>query len=465
MLSLRVMGWKLTPKQHQFPPLCRTVRSWVRAPPALQNVGAGWISGAKTQSIHEYWIVQLDQLRPVLGRVQVLDGLRGFALAGIVVINAMSILAVKGSTPAFTVDIPVADRALQDLILLLVESKFFTLFSLLFGVSFAIQIASAERRGVRFLPRISRRLLALLIFGLLHVCLLWDGDILVVYAVTGALLIGMSRLSVAAARRWIVGLLGIPATLVLLGFAGSVLARKNPGAASALAQADKGIADEFANISAAQRLLDAGYIDSIGDRLHTYIDLAPLLLSRTPTVLAMFLLGLQLGRSDFFQAPDRHVALLRRCRKYGLSVGLTLMVLIVTATKFLPPVSGLLALIEDQYLAGPILCIGFAAALVLAYLKRPERRVFAHFAAVGQMALTNYLGQSLVLVALASGWGLGLATQLSGFEVIGIVAALYCGQVALSTLWLRHFAYGPLEWIWRCATYWRPLSIVRRANV
>ena len=136
-------------------------------------------------------------------RVQVLDVLRGFALLGILLINAMSILAVKGSTPAFTVDIPFLDRLLQDLILFFVESKFFTLFSLLFGIGFAIQIQSAERQGTKFLPRISRRMLGLLVFGLLHILLLWDGDILVIYAITGSILIAFRKTAFSRLKKWV----------------------------------------------------------------------------------------------------------------------------------------------------------------------------------------------------------------------------------------------------------------------
>jgi uncharacterized protein len=397
-------------------------------------------------------------------RVQLLDTMRGFALAGIVIINAMSIFAVKGSTPAFTVKIPPIDRLLRDLILLCVESKFFTLFSLLFGIGFAIQIASAERQGTTFLPRISRRLLALLLFGVLHIALLWDGDILVIYAVTGALLIAMRTLSQSATRRWIVGLLGVPSFLVLAGLAYTLLARLSPSGSAALVASDASIATEFGDISSTQQILDSSFVASISERIHSYVALSPLLISRIPTVLAMFLLGLQLGKTGVFRAPEEHRQMLLRCRRLGLSIGFSLMAAIVVATKFLPATSALLAIIEDQYLAGPILCIGFASALTLAYLTRPHRRIFGHFAAVGQMALTNYLGQSLVLVILAYGWGFGLASHLSGFEVLGVVAVLYCGQVALSTLWLRRFAYGPLEWAWRCLTYWQRVPLMRMAQ-
>ena len=392
-------------------------------------------------------------------RVQVLDVLRGFALAGILVINAMSILAVKGSTPAFTLAIPFFDRLLQDLILFFVESKFFTLFSLLFGISFAIQIQSAEKQGNSFLPRISRRMVGLLLFGLVHILLLWDGDILVIYAITGSILIAFRNTVFSRIKKWVISLLAIPGALVLLVLIYTLIARLTPSGSKTFSDSDKSLAKEFANTQATEKLLQNGFIDGIFDRVHTYLDLSPLLFSRIPTVLAMFLIGLYLGRSNFIRNLPEKVDLLKKVRFWGLSIGFTLMFLIVLGTKTLPTVSALVAIIEDQYLAGPILCLGYASALTLAYLENPHRKIFIHFSNVGRMALTNYLSQSLVLTFLAYGWGLGLALKLNGYEVLGVGVILYLSQIVFSGIWLRRFRYGPLEWIWRCITYWKLISI------
>ena len=394
-------------------------------------------------------------------RVQVLDVLRGFALAGILVINAMSILAVKGSTPAFTIAIPFFDRLLQDLILFFVESKFFTLFSLLFGISFAIQIQSVEKQGKSFLPRISRRMVGLLVFGLLHILLLWDGDILVIYAITGSILIAFRNTAFSRIKKWVISLLAIPGAFVLLVLTYTLVARLTPSGSLTFSDSDKSLAKEFANTQATEKLLQNGFIDGIVDRVHTYLDLSPLLFSRIPTVLAMFLIGLYLGRSNFIRQLPEKIGLLKKVRFWGLSIGFTLMFLIVLGTKTLPTVSALVAIIEDQYLAGPILCLGYASALTLAYLENPHRKIFALFSNVGRMALTNYLTQSLVLTFLAYGWGLGLALKLNGYEVLGVGVILYLSQIVFSGIWLGRFKYGPLEWIWRCITYWKLISIKR----
>jgi len=392
-------------------------------------------------------------------RIQVLDALRGFALAGILIINAMSILAVNGSTPAFTVKIPVLDRLLQDLILFFVESKFFTLFSLLFGIGFAIQIQSAERQGNAFLPRISRRMAGLLLFGIAHILLLWDGDILVIYAITGAILITFRKTIFTRIRIWVIALLGVPALLVAAVFSYTLIARLSTSGAATFKKNDQTLAKSFADTTSTQNLLHNSFTSGITDRIHTYLNLSPLLLSRIPTVLAMFLIGLYLGRSNFIRNLPDKVDLLKRIRFWGLSTGFTLMFIIVVGTKAFPTVTALVGIIEDQYLAGPVLCLGYAAAFTLAFLKQPHLLVFKFFARVGQMALTNYLSQSLVLTLLSYGWGLGLALRLNGFQVLAICLILYPTQVALSSLWLRNFRYGPLEWVWRCITYWKVLPI------
>jgi len=392
-------------------------------------------------------------------RIQVLDVLRGFALAGILIINAMSILAVKGSTPAFTVDIPFAGRILQDLILFFVESKFFTLFSLLFGIGFAIQIQSAKKQGNAFLPRISRRMAGLLLFGTLHILLLWDGDILVIYAITGTLLILFRKTTNSRIRKWVISLLAVPGVLVFAILVYTLIARLSVSGAETFAKSDASLAKEFANTDATKKLLQNGFIEGIAERIHTYLELSPLLFSRIPTVLAMFLIGLYLGRSNFIRQLPEKIEILKKVRFWGLTVGFSLMFFIVAGTKFLPTVSALIAIIEDQYLAGPILCLGYASAVTLDFLKKPTRKIYGYFAKAGRMALTNYLTQSLVLTFLAYGWGLGLALKLNGFQVLGISFLLYVAQVILSGLWLSKFKYGPFEWVWRCITYWKVLPI------
>ncbi|MEY4349244.1 MAG: hypothetical protein RL719_541 [Actinomycetota bacterium] len=400
----------------------------------------------------------------VKSRAGVLDALRGFALLGIVIINAQSIFAVSGSIPQFTYPLSAADRFLQDLILFFVESKFFTLFSLLFGIGFAIQMQSASKANTKFFPRISRRLLALLLFGALHIALFWDGDILVIYAVTGMLLFFLRNISDKAIKRWVICLLAIPSALVIFGLAFTLVGRLDPGIAAGLSLADKELASSFANLVATQPAIFAAFADAIPLRIESYFEVLPLLLSRIPTVLAMFLIGLYIGRKRIFADTDAWTPQLRKWRNLGLSLGFGLALLVVLATKFLPPTSALVALIQDQYLVGPLVAMGLASGFALLYPRISNSWSSRSFVLVGRMALTNYILQSVVLTAIAYAWGFGLATKLSGYEVLAITVGLYALQVAASSLWLRFFEFGPLEWIWRCITYFRLMPLTKSAT-
>ena len=319
-------------------------------------------------------------------------------------------------------------------------------------------------QGSAFLPRISRRLIALFAFGILHITLLWDGDILVIYSITGFLLILFRYINTQSLKRWILALLAIPAALVFLIFIATLLLRFLPSVAQTLRESDLSIAQSFADTTATRNLLHAGFHAGIHDRWMTYVNLLPLLLSRISTVLAMFLLGLWIGKSGFLRTLEQKVEFLKKVRNVTLPLGFAFMLAIVLATKFLPTTSALIAIIEDQYLAGPILCLGYASALLLSYVKNPQRKLFEALSSLGRMALTNYLLQSLILTSLSYGWGFGLALKLNGFQVMGISLCLFIAQVYLSQFWLRHFSFGPLEWVWRCVTYWRFLPIVSKSK-
>ncbi|MFM2152446.1 MAG: hypothetical protein RL199_881, partial [Pseudomonadota bacterium] len=378
-----------------------------------------------------------------------------FALAGILVINATTIFAVRGSIPGFFIPIPAAERLLQDLILVLIESKFFTLFSLLFGIGFSLQMKSAERQGTAFLPRIGRRLLALLGFGALHAALLWEGDILVIYAFVGMLLIPFRRCSTRTLTRWSVGLLAVPAVGVVLVTAGSLLARLDPALATSLGSWDSRIVSGFERVFVQPALGTMGFRELVPLRWAAYLEVLPLLVSRVPSVLAMFLLGLVVERTGMVADIRSHRVLLGRVRRAGLLLGFALMASILGGLKALPTTSAFALLLLDQYVLGPVLSLGYAATVALWVLDAGSSRLGRGVGAAGRMALTNYLTQSVCLTFVAYGWGLGRYATWGGYRVLGLCALVYLGQVVLSRLWLRHFAFGPLEWVWRSVTYGR----------
>jgi uncharacterized protein len=389
-------------------------------------------------------------------RAALMDVLRGVALAGILVINITTVANAGGLLGLGSTG-PLPDLLVWVGLILFVESKFFTLFSFLFGMGFAVQLSRARGRGDRLWARYLRRLLALGLFGVAHIVFLWAGDILLLYALVGPWLLAFQFASNRWLVRWAVGLLAVPLLGVAAVFLLTVAARAVPEGEARMREADAELLRDLAKPTPeAQSGLT--YWDTIPKRLEDYAFIAVILATRVPTVLAMFLLGLWAGRREVLARPEDHLPLLRRVRAWGLGLGLPLSAA-VTAVYFLaPPVTALIGLFFNQALVGPVLALGYAAALAL-LVHRVGAERFAPVAAVGRMALTNYLGQSLACAVVFWKLGFGLVGEVSPPGQVGIAALIYLGQMALSVVWLRYFRYGPMEWLWRAVTYlrWTPL--------
>lgn len=387
-------------------------------------------------------------------RLATVDTLRGFALLGILLINVIAFKAPWGP-PGFGYHGPLAGRLILGGLILLVESKFFTLFSLLFGIGFSIQLQSARDSGARFLPRFLRRLAGLLLFGIAHVALVWDGDILILYALVGCLLIPFRNVTSRALLRWAAGLIAVP---ILIYAAGLIWVVVTVASASTSANGSDGVSLTRAIEEARAAVLSGsrsggGYLSSIPARLVAYRSVFPLLLSRIPTVLAMFLLGLSAGRSGVLRDVEANTGLLQKIAGWGLGLGLPVSVLVTVGYFLLPPFPAILSLLFNQALAGPLMALGYGASLTLLLRKPAWQSLLRPLALTGRMSLTNYLTQSLACASLFDGWGLGLAGRVSPLSAQGMALVIFATQVAFSTLWLSHFRYGPAEWVWRAITY------------
>jgi uncharacterized protein len=294
-----------------------------------------------------------------------------------------------------------------------------------------------------------RRLAGLLLFGLLHIVLLWDGDILLIYAVTGVLLLLFRKRAPRTQLIWACALLAVMLTVYTLANIGLAVA------GDATRELNEQVNREFATArsDAIRTALQTGYWDSIAKRIATYGGTVVLLITRIPTVLAMFLIGLWAGRIGLFSDVDAHTWLWRRARTLGWLIGLPSALLVAFGYFRLNGFQGIAMLFFNQGFAGPVLAAGYIATIVLALRGARWRTVLAPLASVGRMALTNYLAQSLICALLFNGYGLGLIGQVGPLASGAIAAGVFALQIAVSRIWLSRFAFGPLEWLWRSITY------------
>jgi uncharacterized protein len=393
-------------------------------------------------------------------RADVLDALRSFALLGIFISHVPGFSGYEWMSPTeqiardrFGIDLPLA--ALSDFF---IRGKFFSLFSLLFGIGFAVQLESAMRRGANFARHFARRLAILFVIGMAH-ALIWYGDILKDYALIGFVLLATARWTATGTGRTAAVVLFARAlwpllVVALVAWLAPLERSADPaGDFFALAQAF-GAADLSALFSANLELLRLKALQMLYD-------------GKAVSILGMFLVGAYIGKRRLYRDLATNAAALRRifavCAVVGV-VGNAALVPIDWTTPEYPPTA---MWVVEQVLfavAVPAMTLAYASGFALlwqAWAGGPLRLL----APAGRMALTTYVSQTLIGVAVFYGVGLGLRGAIGLAECIAFALVVFALQCAASAVWFRLFRFGPLEWIWRRATYGTPLPMLRRVAV
>jgi uncharacterized protein len=391
---------------------------------------------------------------PARERIQALDVLRGVAVGGILLANILVFFGLFIIPPdrAAAFSTVAADRVALFFEKVFVDGKFYSVFSLLFGIGFGVQLA---RGGEAALPRFKRRLRILLGIGAIHAFLIWAGDILMLYALLGFMMPWFARKNDRELLRWIVILLAIPTTLYAVAVAVWMIV-VGPGAAAP----PSGTAVPAAMLKLFEAMGRGGLKDAlIGNLVFLSGRWADLLITvRFPKVLGMFVLGLWTVRTGLALSPSTHRATLVRWSLLGWSIGLPANLVAAWAFErwpYLPPSPGGLLGTAMAGVGVPMLAIGYAATVAL--LVVDGRRLITVFAPVGRMALTNYLMHSIICVTLSYGFGFGLWWHIGASTAMAIAVAIIIVQIPLSALWLSRYRFGPVEWIWRRLTYGRPI--------
>lgn len=398
-------------------------------------------------------------------RAMLLDVLRGIALFGILTIN-IYIFANPSWQMGLDNSTQGLDRAVEFGITWFVQAKFYSLFSFLFGVGFAVQMRNEQRGDSGFAGRYLRRTLALFCFGLAHVIFLWEGDILILYSLVGLLLLAFRNVSDKALKRWILGLIGIPSLLVLAVFLLIVLLRLVPGVDVKFSEAEREAVAGMAK-EAEKAILEAQsatYVQALGHRLIQYLLYSIVMATVSPVILGLFLIGLLVGRRRIPQNPAEHLPLIRRTAIIGMTFGLLLSGFVAVATLLFPLITAFPALFINNMLAGPLLGLGYAATISLIYMRTGPALWTKPFAAAGRMPLTNYLSQSLICTLIFAGYAGGMVGQVSPTGLLGIAIAIYSCQLVISMIWLTYFRFGPMEWLWRTITYGKRQPMLRVAS-
>ena len=389
-------------------------------------------------------------------RYVVIDALRGLALLGIALANfpefaLWTFLSADEQSAMSTAGV---DRIVRFLQYMLVDGKFYTIFSLLFGVGFALILS---RHPVSLFVR---RMAILTVIGACHLMFIWSGDILLLYAIGGLLLPLCLRLNDKQ-------LLMLAACLILI-----------PVGLDALTEyAGFDFAGPFYNLwwteASRQGITEENFATWLRDA-DSYPQMFAFLLQgaceriwefvsghRLPKVVGLFIIGYLIGKHQLYAKLDEYYSLLRRLCRYALSWGLPASALYAwSATEGHPwglTIHSLLYTVSVIPLA-----FGYIGLFCLLYKRCPTNKVFSWLAAPGRMALSNYLSQSLIGVLLFYGLGFGLGCSMGLIYIELTALVVFVVQIVVSGWWLQWFNFGPLEWIWRMLTYGSYFKICKK---
>ncbi|MFI5098038.1 MAG: DUF418 domain-containing protein [Candidatus Acidiferrales bacterium] len=382
-------------------------------------------------------------------RILFIDILRGMALFGILAANMRAFFAPLDCYEHIGVLFHSrADVLAQAFIDAFIQGKFISIFSFLFGMGFAIQMSRAEARGVRFLSFYPRRLLALALFGLIHGLLIWAGDILLTYALSGAILLLFRKRQQKTLLWWAGGLFMLPivgsTTFLFLYFSRFHRSWMDPKPPDVKQLYD--VINIYAH-GTVRQILAQNWVEWKGE-LPT--------LGFAIYATALFLLGIWVWRAGIVQRLDEYKPVLQRVRAWCLPVGLIISIYVASVRAVVPPghVSLWAWSANVLWLPGShILAAGYTSGLALIFLHKDWQRFVHPFAAVGRMALTNYLMQSVFCTLFFYHHTRSLYGRIGPAIGLAPTVILYGAQVVFSNWWLKRYRFGPMEWLWRGMTY------------
>lgn len=379
------------------------------------------------------------------GRIVLVDALRGFSIFGILLVNLLYF-----SGPYYGPEFPrvVEARAngwldflALDFIRLVAEGKFLSMFSFLFGLSFALQLVRAEERGIDFRSVFRRRLFILLLIGVAHAFLLSAGDVLVQYALLGFLLLRFRESSDRSLLVWA----GLSFCFLLLLTTASLLSPEPPVSfMNRLVERSLRIyAHGSLTAILSQRAFDVAFY-YLGVIFHSgYL------------IFAMFLLGAYAGRRRLFDHARANKRFFQKITGCGFGLGVMAWVVSLSVASAQIGVHFTLHALSTILVTvtAPALGLAYMSLIALTFQRAAWHAKLLPFARVGRMALSNYVFQSAVCNLLFYSYGLRLygRTPLKFLPLLAVV--IFVIQLVLSTFWLKHFRFGPAEWLWRSLTY------------
>lgn len=393
-------------------------------------------------------------------RINSIDALRGFALMGIMLLHSMEHFDLSFYPQLSSPFWQAIDTAVHDTLYFLFQGKSYAIFSLLFGLSFFMQMDSQAQKGKDFRLRFLWRMAILFVFGYIN-GLIYMGEFFVIYAVLGLFIIPLWKVP----TKWLVALsvllfLQIPQVIqfisLLIGNAPNEPSAVNMHMNELFAQS----AYTFTNGSIID-MLKFNAFDGQSAKLLWFVDV-----HRYVQLLGLFIIGMLIGRAGIHKSETKMMDYSRKVMPYAVAVFAFFYLIVILLPYFgvegyaLRVGMGLFKIYANLGMMMIYIC-GFT---MLYYKTVAGRKALDKLAPVGRMSVTNYMAQSVMGVIIFYGWGLGLAQQ--SFLICALAGVAVCAfQILYSNWWMKRFYYGPMEWLWRTLTWFQHVPMRRKESI
>lgn len=389
-------------------------------------------------------------------RIRSIDALRGFALLGILLLHCMENFDISYTPELSSPFWQQVDTFVVNSMSFLFAGKSYAIFSLLFGLSFFMQMESQELKGNDFRGRFLWRLFLLLILGYLN-SVIYMGEFFVVYAILGVVLVPLYKVS----TKWLVPImillfLQIPDVISFI----SLLSGNAPNEpTSAVIYMDK-LYEEAAPV-----FIDGSFLDVI--KFNSWKGLVAKLLwvynnSRYLQLIGLFILGMILGREGIHKDKDKMVKYSKKVLPYSIAIFAVFYAIVI-----LLPHMGVdgFALSTGTTLFKTYSNLGmtmiYVSVLTLLYYNTQSYKWLDKMSAVGRTSVTNYMLQGFIGVPLFYGFGLNFALKLTFLQSLLVGIVIYYVLMVLSNWWMKRYYYGPIEWVWRKLTWFTKVPLKR----
>ena len=390
------------------------------------------------------------QSKSLNNRIHSLDLLRGFAVLGILIMNItnFSHVNVAYMNPTIGAGLEGYNQYFHAFNYIFADTRFMSIFSILFGSGVVLFTTNAEFKGKRAGVLHFKRMFWLLLFGFVHAYLIWEGDILVTYAICGCLIFLLRKKTIQALLILTIILFIVPITFNLMTYYGLTM--------DELESTFAFFHPSYEQIAIEIKVMQGSFLEQMPIRLENAIEFQTFvfLIETFWRTTSLMLLGMILYRKGVLSA-DKSIGYYNKMILIGFGIGL-IVSLIGLNQSYNSEWSGAYVMsIGANYkiVSGLFMAIGYIGFVIWCFKKGIFKKLQNRLQATGRMAFTNYIGMSIICTLIFNGHGLGLYGTLDRLQQFLIVGAIWVLILIVSPLVLKKYRFGPLEWLWRKLTY------------